>query len=301
MLDKLKKALANIEGLDLRYDHKLKEYTSFKIGGKADIFAIPKTKNTLIELLQLLQDYQFPFFILGKGSNIIVGDKGYRGMIIYTGELKNVNIEGTIIKAEAGITLAALANKALAADLSGLEFASGIPGSLGGALYMNAGAYGSEMKDVVRETSLLDYAGNEYIYSKEELALSYRYSILQKKPLIVLTVSMELEKGNKEEIKAKMLELNRRRKEKQPLEWPSAGSIFKRPEGHYVGPMIEELGLKGYRIGDAQISEKHAGFIINLGNATAADVIKLIKLVQDKIYKEKGIKLEPEPRFIGEF
>ena len=285
----------------MRYDHKLKEYPSFKIGGKADIFAIPKTKNTLIELLQLLQDYQFPFFILGKGSNIIVGDKGYRGMIIYTGELKNVNIEGTIIKAEAGITLAALANKALAAGLSGLEFASGIPGSLGGALYMNAGAYGSEMKDVVRETSLLDYAGNEYIYSKEELALSYRYSILQKKPLIVLTVSMELEKGNKEEIKAKMLELNRRRKEKQPLEWPSAGSIFKRPEGHYVGPMIEELGLKGYRIGDAQISEKHAGFIINLGNATAADVIKLIKLVQDKIYKEKGIKLEPEPRFIGEF
>ena len=166
---------------------------------------------------------------------------------------------------------------------------------------MNAGAYGSEMKDIVKEASLLDYFGNEYIYSKEELKLSYRHSILQEKPLIVLTVTMELKEGDKEEIKAKMLELNRRRKEKQPLEWPSAGSTFKRPEGHYVGPMIEELGLKGYRIGDAQISEKHAGFIINRGNATAADVIKLIKLVQDKVYEEKGIKLEPEPRFIGEF
>lgn len=301
MMENLKKALTSIPELELRYDHGLKEYTTFKIGGKADIFAIPRSKNALVKLLQLLQDYRLPVFILGKGSNIIVGDKGYRGIVIYTGELKNVNIEGNIITAEAGITLAALANKALAAGLSGLEFASGIPGSLGGALYMNAGAYGSEMKDIVKGASLLDYFGNEYIYSKEELKLSYRHSILQEKPLIVLSVTMELKEGDKEEIKAKMLELNRRRKEKQPLEWPSAGSTFKRPEGHYVGPMIEELGLKGYRIGDAQISEKHAGFIINRGNATAADVIKLIKLVQDKVYEEKGIKLEPELLFIGEF
>ena len=166
---------------------------------------------------------------------------------------------------------------------------------------MNAGAYGNEMKDIVREATLLDYAGNEYVYSKDELELSYRQSILQKKTLIVLTVTLELKAGKKEDIKAKMIELNRKRKEKQPLEWPSAGSIFKRPTGYYAGPLIEEAGLKGFRVGDAQISEKHAGFIINLGNARAADVIKLITLVQDKIYKEKGIKLEVEPRFIGEF
>lgn len=301
MFKDLKKALADIKNLEVHYNHDLKDYTSFKIGGKADIFAIPKSRAALVALLQLVQDYKTPFFLLGKGSNVIIGDRGYRGLVIYTGELKDVIIKGNIIEAEAGISLAALANKALAAGLSGLEFASGIPGSLGGALFMNAGAYGSEMKDVVKEATLLDYTGKEYNYSKEDLKLSYRHSILQEKPLIALSVTMELQPGNKEAIKAKMLDLNRRRKEKQPLEWPSAGSIFKRPPGYYAGPLIEEAGLKGLRVGDAQISEKHAGFIINLGNATAADVLELVRLVQDKVYQEKGIKLELEPRFIGEF
>ncbi len=301
MIEKLKDTLAGIKELELKYDHQIKEYTSFKIGGKADIFAIPMSVSALESLVKTLGDFQVSFFVLGKGSNIIVGDKGYRGVIIYTGELKKVIIKDNIIKAEAGISLASLANKALETGLSGLEFASGIPGSLGGALYMNAGAYGGEMQDVVKEASLLDYSGRRLVLKKEELDLAYRHSILQEKPLIAVEITLELKAGKAEEIREKMKDLNQRRKEKQPLEWPSAGSIFKRSPGYYAGPLIEEAGLKGLRVGDAQISEKHAGFIINLGNATAADVRELIEKVQEIVYRKKGVKLEVEPRFIGDF
>lgn len=295
------KKLEKIDNLEIKYNKKLKEYTSFKIGGPVDIFTIPHTTLALQKLLRVIKEINMPTFILGKGSNIIVGDKGYRGVIIYTGKLKKVSLTKNILSAETGITLASLANKALTANLTGLEFASGIPGSLGGALFMNAGAYGEEMKNIIQNATLLNRSGESIILNNNELKLSYRHSILQEKPLIAVKVDLKLEKANKKDIKEKMKELNKRRKEKQPLEWPSAGSIFKRPIGYYSGPLIEEVGLKGFRVGDAQISKKHAGFIINLGNASAADVRELIKIVQDKIYKTKGIKMEVEPRFIGEF
>ncbi|MEJ6951413.1 UDP-N-acetylmuramate dehydrogenase [Natronospora cellulosivora (SeqCode)] len=301
MYDKLKDSLKKIENLEVKFDFPLKEYTSFKIGGNVDVLAIPSSPEALKELLALINKTKIPVFILGKGSNIIVGDKGYRGIVIYTSNLDKVSINEKIITAEAGITLASLANKALDAELSGLEFASGIPGTLGGALYMNAGAYDGEMKDVISEATLYTYQGEKITLKKEELGLAYRYSILQEKNLIAVKTKLLLQKGKKEDIKAKMKDLNQRRKDKQPLEWPSAGSIFKRPTGYYSGPLIEGAGLKGLRVGDAEVSEKHAGFIINRGNASAADVRELISKVQEEVYKRNGVKLEVEPRFIGEF
>lgn len=297
----LKSKLNKIDHLEVRYNVPLKEYTSFRIGGPADIFLAPRTIPAFRKTMCLLNNYQLPLFILGKGSNIIVGDKGFRGVVIYTGQLNRVEIKGKEIIAEAGITLSSLANKAMEAGLTGLEFASGIPGTLGGALYMNAGAYGGEMKDIITEAILLDYSGKEMKLKKRELGLSYRYSILQEKPLIAVKVKLKLKPGNVEEIKAYMKEINRKRKEKQPLEWPSAGSAFKRPEGYYAGPLIEEAGMKGVRVGGAQVSEKHAGFIINLGNATARDVRQLMRMVQERVYEKSKVRLEPEPKFIGEF
>ncbi|MFP4662567.1 MAG: UDP-N-acetylmuramate dehydrogenase [Halanaerobiales bacterium] len=301
MNDSFSKELDKIDELEVKYNISIKAYTSFKIGGPVDIFAVPHSITALQKLLCTIYKNKMNFFILGKGSNIIVADKGYRGIVIYTGELKKVRIENNLLSAEAGITLATLANKALAAGLTGLEFASGIPGTLGGALFMNAGAYGGEMKDVVKDALLLDYSGDEINLDSQQLKLSYRYSILQEKKLIAVKVNLKLKAGSKKEIKEKMKTLNRKRKEKQPLEWPSAGSIFKRPTGYYSGPLIENAGLKGLRVGDAQISTKHAGFIINLGNATAADVKALIEKVQEVVHQKNGVKLEVEPRFIGEF
>lgn len=297
----LENKLNKIDHLEVRYNVPLKEYTSFRIGGPADIFLAPRTIPAFRKTMSLLNNYQLPLFILGKGSNIIVGDKGFRGVVIYTGQLNRVEIKGKEIIAEAGITLSSLANKAMEAGLTGLEFASGIPGTLGGALYMNAGAYGGEMKDIITEAILLDYSGEEMKLKNKELGLSYRYSILQEKPLIAVKVKLKLKPGNREEIKAYMKEINQKRKEKQPLEWPSAGSAFKRPEGYYAGPLIEEAGMKGVRVGGAQVSEKHAGFIINLGNATARDVRQLMKMVQERVYEKSKVRLEPEPKFIGEF
>ncbi|MDI3548484.1 MAG: UDP-N-acetylmuramate dehydrogenase [Halanaerobiales bacterium] len=297
----LENKLNKIDNLEVRYNVPLKKYTSFRIGGPADIFLAPRTIPAFRKALSLLNNYQLPLFILGKGSNIIVGDKGFRGVVIYTGKLNRVEIKGKEIIAEAGITLSSLANKAMEAGLTGLEFASGIPGTLGGALYMNAGAYGGEMKDIITEAILLDYSGKEMKLKKKELGLSYRYSILQEKPLIAVKVKLKLKPGNREEIKAYMKEINQKRKEKQPLEWPSAGSAFKRPEGYYAGPLIEEAGMKGVRVGDAQVSEKHAGFIINLGNATARDVRQLMRMVQERVYEKSRVRLEPEPKFVGEF
>lgn len=301
MFEKLKTILEKIEGLEVRYDEPLSKYTSFRIGGPADIFLIPHNYLALQETLTGLSKQEAPFFILGRGSNLIISDLGIRGVVIYTGELKNVTINGNRIIAETGISLSALANKALEAGLTGLEFASGIPGSLGGALYMNAGAYDGEMKDVVEEVVALTYSGQEITLSREDLAFSYRYSILQERELIAARATLLLQPGNRDEIKRKMTGLNKKRKEKQPLEYPSAGSIFKRPKGYYSGPLIEKAGMKGARIGDAQVSRKHAGFIINLGKATARDVLSLIHRVQEEVYKISGVKLEVEPKIVGEF
>ena len=301
MLKKLSTELEKLRDVVVQYHTPLKDYTSFRIGGPADIFLIPLQNRVLPKIIAILNNYQQDFFILGKGSNIIVGDQGIRGVVIYNARLNNIIIKDGQITAECGVTLAALAKQAMEAGLSGLEFASGIPGSLGGAIFMNAGAYGSEMKDIIVEVDVINNTGDVLTLNKQQLDLSYRHSILQEKSLIASRVKLKLAPGDREQIKAQMKKLNQQRQEKQPLEWPSAGSVFKRPDGYYTGPLIEKAGLKGARVGDAQVSQKHAGFIINRGNATARDVIELIKKVQREVYQNSGIKLETEPRYIGEF
>ncbi|WP_027340601.1 UDP-N-acetylmuramate dehydrogenase [Halonatronum saccharophilum] len=297
----IKEKLKEQVSLDIRFDEPLKKHTTFKIGGPADIFITPNNISELQKSLKLIKDFKLPLFILGKGSNIIVSDKGVRGIVLNTENLNKIWIEGEDIISETGILLADVAQKSLEASLTGLEFASGIPGSLGGAIYMNAGAYGGMIKDVIKEAKCLDYEGNEITLSKNQLKLSYRHSILQEEPLIATQVRIGLKKGDAKEIKAKIDDLTDKRWTKQPMEMPSAGSIFKRPEGYYASALIDEAGLKGLKVGDAQVSKKHAGFIVNLGNATAEDVCNLIKKVQNIIYKEKRVKLEVEPRFIGDF
>ncbi|MGM0437011.1 MAG: UDP-N-acetylmuramate dehydrogenase [Bacillota bacterium] len=294
------KKLEKINGLNLKENVKMKNYTSFKVGGEADLFLTPKNKKALAKALEYINHTNIPFFVLGSGSNIIVSDKGFRGIVIHLEDLNNVKINNNKIIAQTGINLSNLANKAKEAELTGLEFASGIPGSLGGALFMNAGAYGGEMKDVVENVLVVNYKGEFKKINAEKLNLSYRNSILQKENLIAIEATIKLKKGKKEKIAAKMKELNKKRKQKQPLDWPSAGSIFKRPENDYAGRLIEEAGMKGYNIGDAQVSEKHAGFIINKGQATAEEIKELIEKVRKKVYDKSGVYLEVEPKFIGE-
>ncbi|ERM93151.1 UDP-N-acetylenolpyruvoylglucosamine reductase [Caldanaerobacter subterraneus subsp. yonseiensis KB-1] len=297
LVDKLKEILK--EG-KLYLNEPMKRHTSFKIGGPADVLAVPGSRDELINLIAYLRQEKIPFFILGNGTNLLVSEKGIRGVVVKLSSLRNVIVEGTKIIAEAGASLSYIANVALVHELTGFEFASGIPGTLGGAIVMNAGAYGPEMKDVVEKVEVLDENNNILILSNREMKFSYRYSILQEKEWIVLRAWISLERGNYEEIKKKMEELNQRRKEKQPLDYPSAGSTFKRPPGYYAGKLIEDAGLKGYSIGGAKVSEKHSGFIINTGNATFYDVLNLIEYIQ-KVVKEKfGVELVPEIKIVGE-
>jgi UDP-N-acetylmuramate dehydrogenase len=297
----LKEKLKSIEDLEVKLDQPLKKYTTFKVGGPSDIFLIPSTPQALQKILSVINNINIPLFILGKGSNIIVSDKGFRGIVIYTGQLDNIQAVDTQLIAQTGATLEELADKALEVGLSGLEFASGIPGSLGGGLYMNAGAYGGEIKNVIEEVTCFNYQGKKITLSREELDLSYRSSVLQDKNLVAAKAKFELTEEKPEKIKTKMNELNDKRWAKQPMEMPSAGSIFKRPENHYPGALVEEAGLKGTKIGGAQVSEKHAGFIVNLGSATAQDIKQLIEKVQQKVYEHSGVKLKTEPKFIGDF
>ena len=294
------KKLEKINNLNLKENVKMKDYTSFNVGGEADLLISPQNKKALAKALEYISHTNIPFFPLGSGSNIIVSDKGYRGIVIHLEKLNNLKINKNKIIAQTGISLAKLADKAKEAELTGAEFASGIPGSLGGALFMNAGAYGGEMKDIIESVLVVNYKGEFQKIDNKKLNLSYRNSILQKKNLIAIEATIKLEKGEKEKIAAKMRELNNKRRKKQPLDWPSAGSIFKRPKNDYAGRLIEEAGMKGYNVGDAQVSEKHAGFIINKGQATAEDIKKLIKIVRNKVYEQSGIYLEVEPEFIGE-
>jgi len=279
----------------------LKEYTTFNVGGPADIFLIPQNEDSLRELTKIINKVDKRHFVLGKGSNIIVGDKGYRGIIIYTGHLNEISVKGNKILAQSGATLKDIAEVAKENSLTGFEFASGIPGSLGGAVFMNAGAYGGEMNDVIKEVSAFDENGHKVVLPKNKLKLSYRNSIFQDNNYIIFDALLKLQKGKKDKIIAKMNELNQKRENKQPLEYPSAGSSFKRPEGHYTGPLIEKADMKGYQIGGAQVSKKHAGFIVNKGNATAKDIVTLIQKIQKEVYKISGVKLKPEPKFLGEF
>lgn len=280
----------------------MSRHTTFRIGGPADYFLIPETVHEIREILKICREENLPYFILGNGSNLLVSDKGYRGVIIQLyRNISRVSVEGTCIRAQAGALLSAIAAAAKNASLTGFEFAGGIPGTLGGAVVMNAGAYGGEMKDVLSEVTVLDKNGEILTLSSGELKMGYRTSIVKSAEYLVLEASISLKEGNQEEIRDRMKELTEQRTSKQPLEYPSAGSTFKRPEGYFAGKLIMDCGLRGYCVGGAQVSEKHCGFVINTGNATAEDVRILMKNVFDMVYEKFGVILEPEVKFLGEF
>ncbi len=283
------------------YNEMMSGHTTFGAGGPADGYVEVDNADQLVSIVSLCRKNDIPFIILGNGSNCLFTDKGYRGLVIHVGkEMSSITVSGNIIMAEAGAMLSKVSSAAQEAGLSGLEFASGIPGSVGGALFMNAGAYGGEMKDVVVYADVCDTLGNVIRMTKDELKLGYRSSIIEKEGYVVLSVFLELEPGSKKDILAVMQDYNTRRKNKQPLAYKSAGSTFKRPEGYFAGVLIEQCGLKGYACGGAEVSELHAGFVINKNNASAADILSVIRHVQDTVYKEKGVMLEPEVRIIGD-
>lgn len=295
--------LQDIVGSDnIVSDEPMRKHTTFRIGGNADIFVRPESKEQIAEILRLCRKQYVPYFILGNGSNLLVGDRGFRGVVInIMDNMNDIKVDGGIIKAQAGAMLIKVSRAARDNSLTGLEFASGIPGTIGGAIYMNAGAYGGEMKDVVTQVTAMDAEGEIYTFGTDELEFSYRHSVIQQRDLIVLDVTMKLAAGDQKIIDDRMSELAVARRTKQPLEYPSAGSTFKRPEGYFAGKLIMDAGLRGYRVGDAQVSEKHCGFVVNRGNATADDVIKLIDDVKAKVSEEYDVVLEPEVRMIGEF
>lgn len=300
-VNELKNILLNkFANIDVRAHEPMKNHTSFKIGGAADLFVIPKTVDQIQAVIELSQRNDIPYFIIGNGSNLLVNDEGYRGVIIQISKnMNDVKITEGRVNAEAGILLSSLSKRIAKEELKGFEFASGIPGTLGGAIYMNAGAYGGEIKDRLVEVRAMDEKGGIHTYTKEELELGYRKSIFQKNHYFILEATLEFEKGNKDEIDSITKELTKRRKEKQPLDMPSAGSVFKRPEGYYAGKLIMDAGLRGCSIGGAQVSEKHCGFIVNIGNATAQDVIDLIAHIRKTVYKQFGVIMQPEVRILG--
>lgn len=278
----------------------MSKHTSFRIGGPADLFVQPANEEELWNALHLARQEKVPFFIVGNGSNLLVSDEGFRGMILHTGGmLKDISVEGDVIYAQAGALLSTIAKTALEHGLAGMEFAAGIPGTLGGAVCMNAGAYGGEMKDILLDAEVLTQEGERLVLPVEELNLSYRHSVIFEKNYVVLAAHIRLSRGDTAEIKNRMNELAGARRDKQPLEYPSAGSTFKRPEGYFAGKLIQDAGLKGYTVGGAQVSEKHSGFVINRGGATAEEVRFLIRQVQQKVRSQFGVELEPEVRMLG--
>ena len=314
----VKSVTEQLPQLSLMQDEPMKKHTTFRIGGPADYYAEPDVSQ-ISKLIEIAKACDMPVAVIGNGSNLLVGDKGIRGLVIGIGKglsaievteavaqqstAQDFTAQGNsrIITAGAGAILAAVAAKAAEASLSGLEFASGIPGSVGGAVVMNAGAYGGEIKDVLIDATVLTAEGELKTVTRDELDLSYRHSIVPEKGYIVLSARFRLTPKPQDEIKAYMAELRAKRVEKQPLEYPSAGSTFKRPEGYFAGKLIMDAGLRGYSVGDAQVSGKHCGFVVNKGEATAADVLTLIKDVQETVLKQFGVKLEPEVKMIGEF
>lgn len=283
--------------ISISLDEPMKSHTTFKTGGNASVFICPKNESELSEVLKIINSFELKPFILGNGSNLLVSDEGITDRpVIYIGEAFNQVklIDETTIEVGAGAMLTAPCRFALEHSLTGLEFAFGIPGSCGGAAYMNAGAYGGEMKDVIVRCNHIDFNGNPGHFDASELDFGYRHSVYSEKDCVITSIVFSLKKGDKEEINAKMRELLQRRKDKQPLEYPSAGSVFKRPEGYFAGALIEQSGLKGKRIGGAMVSEKHSGFIINYDNATTKDVLDLVKFCQDTVMEKFGVALERE-------
>lgn len=280
----------------------MKKHTTFRIGGPADYFLMPQSEKEAAGAVAVCREEKALYSIVGNGSNLLVSDAGYRGVVIQLyKEMSRVQVEGTYIYAQAGASLAKAAAAAMEAGLAGFEFAAGIPGTLGGACVMNAGAYGGEMKDVLVNVTVLDESGNIRKLAGSELELGYRTSIIAKKGYIVLGAEIELKRGNPDEIRSLMNELRDKRVSKQPLEYPSAGSTFKRPEGYFAGKLIQDAGLRGFRVGDAMVSEKHCGFVVNVGEASAAEVDLLMKEVSERVQAQFGVTLEPEVKRLGEF
>lgn len=280
----------------------MKKHTTFRIGGQADYFVMPRTKEALAESVALCKKEQIPWHIIGNGSNLLVSDKGVRGVVIQLFKnFSEIRVEGNVITAQAGAINSLVAKQALDAGLTGFEFAAGIPGTIGGAVVMNAGAYGGEMKDVLAEVTVLTNEGTFLTIPKEEMKLGYRTSIVAEKEYVVTEAKLVLQPGEKAAISARMEELKGQRVTKQPLEYPSAGSTFKRPEGYFAGKLIMDAGLRGFTVGGAQVSEKHCGFVINTGEATAEDVLSLMEQVSENVYDKFGVRLEPEVKKLGEF
>ena len=286
----------------VRLQEPMSAHTTFRIGGPADYFVEAGSESVLKELLLLCRETETPFFILGNGSNLLVSDEGYRGVMISLRGFDEISFrEGestetgkTIMTAGSGVLLSKAAMQAAERGLTGFEFAGGIPGTLGGAVTMNAGAYGGEIRDVILSARVMTKAGDVRELSAEELDLSYRHSIIQEKDLIVLSADFAFAHGDEEQIKEQMRQLNTQRREKQPLEYGSAGSTFKRPEGYFAGKLIQDAGLKGYRSGDVMVSEKHSGFVVNVGKGTCGDAMRVIEHVQRTVYEQFGVELELE-------
>ena len=283
-------------------DEPMSRHTTFRIGGPADCFVTVSCAEEIREIIGICRRNSVPYYIMGNGSDLLVGDKGYRGVIIQIFKRMNgIRAEGERIYVQAGALLSRTAAAAYEASLAGMEFASGIPGTMGGALRMNAGAYGGEMKQIVESADILTAEGEIKTLTVEELGLGYRTSVISRNDYVALRVVLKLRRSSRKEIRARMDELKEKRVAKQPLEYGSAGSTFKRPEGYFAGKLIEDAGLRGYRVGDAQVSEKHCGFVINRGSATAAEVAQLMEDVADRVEQKFGVRLQPEVKKIGEF
>ncbi len=284
------------------FDEPMSRHTTLRVGGAAECMVLIEREEELLKLVPYLNQIEQDYFILGNGSNLLVGDKGYRGIVIKLGEgMNRITVEGDHIYVQAGALLSRTAAVARDAELSGMEFAAGIPGSIGGGVVMNAGAYDGEMKQITESVKVMDQEGRILVLDNDTMEFGYRTSIIKNRPFIVLEVVLRMQAGRKDEIQTKMDELMARRQSKQPLNYPSAGSTFKRPEGYFAGKLIMDAGMRGYRIGDAQVSDKHCGFVVNIGNASAADVKEVIEEVQERVKERFHVNLEPEVIFLGDF
>lgn len=290
------------EQVEILVAEPMKNHTTFRIGGPADALALPKTPEEVAEVVRFCHEHAQPYYVLGNGSNLLVSDEGYRGLVLQLyRNFNEIQVNGEMITVQSGAMLAAVARTAYQTGLTGLEFASGIPGTIGGAVVMNAGAYGGEMKNVLKEVTVLTKEGEVLVIPAKALELGYRTSVIPKNRWIVLGAVLQLKKGDQEQILARMEELKEQRITKQPLDLPSAGSTFKRPEGYFAGKLIMDAGLRGFTVGGAQVSEKHCGFVVNRGNATAADVWELICEVKRRVKEMTGVELEPEVKLLGDF
>ncbi len=290
------------EQVEILVAEPMKNHTTFRIGGPADALALPKTPEEVAEVVRFCHEHAQSYYVLGNGSNLLVSDEGYRGLVLQLyRNFNDIQVNGETITVQSGAMLAAVARTAYQTGLTGLEFASGIPGTIGGAVVMNAGAYGGEMKNVLKEVTVLTKEGEVLVIPAKALELGYRTSVIPKNGWIVLGAVLQLKKGDQEQILARMEELKEQRITKQPLDLPSAGSTFKRPEGYFAGKLIMDAGLRGFTVGGAQVSEKHCGFVVNRGNATAADVWELICEVKRRVKEMTGVELEPEVKLLGDF